>query len=650
LAALKRLASRCGQDLPWEKDWASASSAAARDGRLILVWVFAFGGFTLNDRFCIGPLMDPAIANLAKTRFVLLRYRKGMGAPFESRSSYGLGRSTFGEALLVVDTKGRVLEQQPLIYTAVVHDFLVEAAARHGGPAPRIGGSLLVQAQLAERRGELDRSLGLLGEKGSAEAEMLRARIFRRRRQGPEALAALDRAEASGAADRGELSVERGLLALRTGDAGRAQSFFRNVMEQKPQPRRVNEARFWLGLARLAQGDGDGASKVWNDLALRHPEDHWAWRSAARLLALRSYPDIRVGATWPDAAIVDATRPLRAGPSPGGLRVVRRRALDWLLRHQRADGSWIDPDEILRKQNEFTQAYSAFAALALHASGNRKARESIERAIAWLAACHEREQKQPLAVYYMDYLIWRDACVLWLASEMPAAGPGSKLRELMPDLVKSLAAKQSPGGGWTYMVRTDLSQKGRPPDLSMSFMTAFVLHSLMDAREAGVAVPQSVTTRGLDCLERMLCKNGAFAYSIRGSSEASAQAGVRGAVGRGPLCSYALLRGGRAKVETLRKSFDLMLRHGDLLAAETHKALMHAGVEGLGAHYVLFDWAMSARALSGLRPEERPPYRRKIIELVMTTRLDDGAFADTLVNGRSCGTGLALWALVQLDR
>jgi len=84
-------------------------------------------------------------------------------------------------------------------------------------------------------------------------------------------------------------------------------------------------------------------------------------------------------------------------------------------------------------------------------------------------------------------------------------------------------------------------------------------------------------------------------------------------------------------------------RHG--LAKELGKSLMHAGPDGQGCHYVLFDYAFAAEAVAELPAAERRRFRALLVELFLDARSAEGGFLDTPINGWAYGTGMALVGL-----
>jgi hypothetical protein len=121
-----------------------------------------------------------------------------------------------------------------------------------------------------------------------------------------------------------------------------------------------------------------------------------------------------------------------------------------------------------------------------------------------------------------------------------------------------------------------------------------------------------------------------------------------GASGRGPACNLALLRAERAGLADLRRALAYFVEHRALLDHERGKALMHCGPEGLGSHYVLFDYATAAEAISMLPESERGALRERVLQGLLGGRSIEGSFCDNPLIGWDCGTGLALLALNHL--
>jgi len=142
---------------------------------------------------------------------------------------------------------------------------------------------------------------------------------------------------------------------------------------------------------------------------------------------------------------------------------------------------------------------------------------------------------------------------------------------------------------------------------------------------------------------------GRFAYSLGPGGPAGVPPGMEpGAAGRAPVCELALLRAGASDAARVRRALEQFLRHALALDAERGKVLMHAGPAAQGCHYVLFDHAWAAAAWRAIDGDEKT--RLRLAELLLACRQSDGSFLDTPINGRACGTALALLALDDLAR
>jgi len=181
-------------------------------------------------------------------------------------------------------------------------------------------------------------------------------------------------------------------------------------------------------------------------------------------------------------------------------------------------------------------------------------------------------------------------------------------------------------------------------------VTAAVVRAVVRAREAGATLPAGLLDRALDELARMRMADGSFDYMIGpGGRALGSQTRAPGAAGRGPACALALLRGGRAGVDVLRRALDLWLEHRAGLARERGKSLMHTGADGQGSHYLMFDYAGIADAIAALPADQRDPYRNALLQEVLRMRTTEGAFLDTPINGPDYGTAMALRCLRALE-
>lgn len=382
-----------------------------------------------------------------------------------------------------------------------------------------------------------------------------------------------------------------------------------------------------------------------------HPGSRWAAQGAGLLLIPRAalasgapigLPPEDVLATFPD----EDWAPLPPAESAAAQALGAR----WLLAAQRSDGTWPSPPELEdngSQRNEISRAIDGLCARALLARadvpGCRAASGKALR--TYLDRRADTRPTAPLAMDYSAWSLW--AWIEFLIDALDAELLGKdELGAVAGELVEELAALQRSNGGWSYFLSTSFEVDAPRLEQSISFMTAPIVLALVRALDAGVDVDESVLEHGLACLAAMRGENGTFAYMLWPSQPAGqGEALVAGAAGRSPLCELALLRGGRSDLERLRGALELFSRHAATLEHERGKALMHAGPEGQGCHYVLFDYATAAQATCELPGAERARWRTRLSSLLLATRRADGAFLDTPILGPAYGTAIALPAL-----
>lgn len=647
--ALRRrsvLAGRCGSEIRWARSWSEAAERAKRESRLVLVQVRNYPGFTLPDRTRSILYMDPDIVEIIGSRLVALRYHQGMQAPFRSQKVYGMSKTTFGQAVLLVTPEGKVLAETSSIHPVAVYEFLVAGLERYGkdggGSRPKRAADL---AHWYLARGEMDLAARALDKSTSLRAHRLRASMFRRLRQGDKALAELSAAREAGDKSAANLLAEIVIL-LRLGRDRAALKIMDRELEARPELEKLPAVLYWKGACDARAKRRASALQWWSRLMADHPDDRWAWKAAA----LAKDP-AALSLSWPDETRLATLR--TPGDEPLGLDGVAAAeggGIEYLLDHQREDGSWISPVEVMRTgvkvPHPFTQAISAICGRAmLQRPETNACKASAARALEFVLAYQRLIKKHPLPRSYMDYTVWSKAFSLWFFADCIAAKIGDEdvisacCRELVADLQK----KQKPTGGWSYYVTGDLEAEAASLQ-SISFVTAPVLRALLRARDEGVEVPDKMLGAGLRCLEQMRSRSGDFAYFLfpggrRGST------GRAGSAGRAPACELALFRGGKSSLTRMREAVDIFMTYRDGIAKEVGKVLMHAGPDGQGCHYPMFDYAFAAEAIRTLPSKERSPHRARLIELIMATRSKEGAFRDAEFNGWAYGTAMALLAL-----
>jgi hypothetical protein len=202
---------------------------------------------------------------------------------------------------------------------------------------------------------------------------------------------------------------------------------------------------------------------------------------------------------------------------------------------------------------------------------------------------------------------------------------------MLPHLVHCIATNEAPGGGWNYA------------DGAVSpFMTASTLMTLMDARDAGIAVDEALVTRALDALTANRADNGAFEYSgpARGAVAPHASAA------RSAAAELVLLRAGRSDTDRLHAAVLAFFDGWDELLARKSRQGTHEGAFAIAPYYFMYGHTFAARAIAALPEEHRAPLRTRLVEHLWRTREADGSWNDRIFpRSSSYGTAMALLAL-----
>ena len=651
-ARLAELSQRCAAELPWAATWDEAASRARAEHKLVLAVVLMYAGFAIGDEEALAPFVDLELVSLVRERFVPFRLNKGTRVPFEDPERYGIGPLAFGSGWMLVTPEGEVVAET----VGEPGEFLLASLTVDEGPsapAASEAGEPRAQLERALARGELARvGAALAGATGAADLR-LRAAWHARGRRADAARADLVAARAlDDGSLAGDLALDEGVLDLRVGSFAAALERLAAVPADHP---RAGEARFRAGQALLALGRRAEAESRWHALAAERPDDRWAAQAARSLRSNGFREGSGENVRWPEPGYRELLRPRRPAPLPpeaAGEAIASARA--WLLDAQQPDGSWLSPadgpPQAAAGPSEFRLAATALAVRALlplradEALGAR-VRPALERGVAFVHAEHARLRAQVRGLVFMDYGVWSRPLLLRLFADLCAAGMAERaeLADAAASLVAYLEREQKEDGGWGYYVTSDLSQGAAPATPSMSFTTAGVLLALADARAAGFEVPDALLERGLDLLAATRNADGTFEYWLYPGVPRPGAA--VGASGRGPVCTLALVRGGRARDEELGSACALFSEHRATLAAEAGKILMHCGPGGLGSHYPYFDYAGVAECLERLPAEVRGRRRLELLEVLLAARAEDGSFLDQPLIGRPIATALALLAL-----
>jgi hypothetical protein len=384
------------------------------------------------------------------------------------------------------------------------------------------------------------------------------------------------------------------------------------IYQGKPDPtlfegREGPEARWFHGVALHLVGKDDAGRAEWRKIK----EGRWAWKAAAELA--RDGPFVRGFELYeqlPSEALTglpSTTTLARKSLDPG-------LAIRYLLRMQRANGSWDDSNYNFGGDDSLPNVYmagTAIAAMALRECGKP---EEVKQALSRAESYMRDETK--IAMKDHDEIAWAYAYRLLYFARTEDRKTGTML-------VKRLSELQKDSGTWYH-------------EYDNPFVTATVLHALLEAKKAGLDVPDATVRRGVAALASTRDKRGMFSYEFPGKGGEP-----EGAAGRAPYCEFALLLAGRSKREAVSTALEASFRHQALLE-KVRKYDDHADAHHNGGFFFWYDQFGRACAATAIGDEAALAKQK---EIVLSIPEIDGGWVDSHELGRTYGTAMGLLTL-----
>ena len=197
-------------------------------------------------------------------------------------------------------------------------------------------------------------------------------------------------------------------------------------------------------------------------------------------------------------------------------------------------------------------------------------------------------------------------------------------------------------GGWNYARRTPLAP-------ASPFMTAPALQALFEAKRAGIAFDPKIVDRGLVALNNSRTDDGHIAYSAQEQTQESSRM-IPGAIGRMVAVETVRSQAGQGSPEDLRRALDAFNEHWNELLKRKSKSGTHVRPYGVAPYYFFYAHGYAAEAIEELPEADRAPYRKKLMELLFSTREKDGVWNDRVfLRSRAYGTSIALQIMTQSE-
>jgi hypothetical protein len=337
-----------------------------------------------------------------------------------------------------------------------------------------------------------------------------------------------------------------------------------------------------------------------------------------------------------------------------------RTGVDWLLKHQNADGSfgkrtsgrtWEVGAAVPGGHYAFQAATTAIAWMGLNDVAHQPAasQEAQRKALAWLV----RNVRVKRARGGELYNTWAFGFGLQaLAQALRKRAPGGtevELRATAASLVKAMEVYQTPDGGWGYY---DFRTRSYKPSWSTSFSTGTCLVALHEAERVGIDVPSSVVRKAQAHILSCRKPDGSYLYGTY--MKYYPNAGVnkpQGSSMRTQTCNLALrLVGAKVTDADLRRGLeDLLIKHHRFAVAGVRRPIPHESWYAVSGYFYLYGHVYAAMVLHQLPEADRRAYAPKVVAAVLKTRQTDGSFWDYPLYGyhKPYGTGFALMTLAR---
>jgi hypothetical protein len=311
-----------------------------------------------------------------------------------------------------------------------------------------------------------------------------------------------------------------------------------------------------------------------------------------------------------------------------------------LLERQRDDGSWGWESTFGRDVN-IRSAITLFCIRALEACGEHTDQEkkAIESGIKFVA---ENAFKRPDKPSYGMYDFSFYSCSYALAYFSKLKRPD--LKNAVDQCLRVLQENQREDGGFTYLF------PGRRDNYE-SFTTALVILNNLEAQKNGLAIPKEINARALGALTKSRTPDEYFCYHMiegkqRGSVSGNGKLALEGSLVRTLVCEYALHKLGEGKKELLKKSIDHFFTHRQGLEDVRKKdRKTHQGPFDNAPYYFLFGHVYAALALKELDKDFRKSEGKKLEEIFMAIREEDGSWMDGRITGKDYGIAMGLLVL-----
>lgn len=336
----------------------------------------------------------------------------------------------------------------------------------------------------------------------------------------------------------------------------------------------------------------------------------------------------------------------------------RDRALEWLVKTQRKDGSWasgvitglLDSGYSVASFYDWKLAANALAIMALRRCPETRARRAaLDAAIRWFTTTRMPKRGSDWDNDTMWAVLYGVVMLVELADDPRFADEPWKtpIRARGQDLLKVLIKNQIPTGGWAYYDDPPYSQR---PKWGTSFCTALILPALKRAHAAGWFANRRVIDRAFAYVKRCRLPNGAYEYDLNPIPRAPAGEHinkVKGSLGRIQVCHWALRICGDEKATDARIAAGLeeFMKHHRFLDIARMRPIPHEAYYANAGYFYFFGHYYAAEVIELLPEDQREKWHARLRPHIVKTQRKDGSFCDFLGQDYLVVAGAAYGAL-----
>jgi hypothetical protein len=397
-----------------------------------------------------------------------------------------------------------------------------------------------------------------------------------------------------------------------------------------------------LALNRLALGDEAGAMRQFGLVAQRYGDTLTGQKALANTTL--GADDRPVGAAFsgfehvgylPAAAYEGLPKDTSWAGAESSAEVLAKRGVQFLLSMQRADGGFSDCRYAYWGSSKITpNAWVAITALSCTALlesrelfstevDTKAIDEALVRGEAYILDPQRMNRGENEDVYADAYRIQYLARIVHLEPERSAWAC-----EQAEAIIAEAQERQGEDGFFAHEYRN-------------AFCTAAMLWSLLEARDAGIEVPDAMFEQGSRAIESARYENGAFSYG--GGAREGNVGSLKDSAGRMPICEGVQLRLGKGSAKRLEVALMNYWEYFERMEG-VRRNDFHSDGE-LAGFFFSHDLMHTSQVFC-LAPEKLSgPMRGWVLQVLQKIPEMDGSYIDSHEFGRSYATAMALLAL-----